>query len=211
MYVIFELWQLLDHIKCNTHSLKIGWPQTYWHFRLTGQWPSTRCSALYYTGGGTYTIYSGFVHVQLRATTTLNYHARQQAVDDVEVGVEVEHGYSFHLAWSAARPCARGLGHVPSDIRVRVLAHEGDGALARAIVGFVLLGCNDPVPAERLEVHCQGVATAPGLLAVLLAITHGALGPVLSRLVSHVHLQKRHLDTDSAQVMYCSHAFKDVD
>lgn len=150
---------------------------------------------MYYTGGGTYTIYSGFVHVQLRAAAAFDHHARQEAVDDVEVGVEVEHGDSLHLARCAARPSVEGLGHVPGYVSVRVLAHEGDGALARAVVGFVLLRGDDPVPAERLEVHGQGVAATPRLLAVLLAVAQGALGPVLSGLVRHVHLQKRHLKT----------------
>lgn len=129
----------------------------------------------------------------LRAATAVDDHAGQEAVDDVEVGIEVEHGDGGHLAGGAAWPRSTGgAGHV-RHVCVRVLLQEHEGTLARAVVGLVLLGRDDPVPPEGLEVHRQRVAAAARLLAVLVAVVaERPFGPELP-VVRHVDLEERHL------------------
>lgn len=135
----------------------------------------------------------------LGATTALDYHTWQQTVDDVKLYVKVEHGDSLHLAGCAAGSSASRLRHVPRHVRVRILAHESHRTLAWTVVGFVLLGSYDPVPAERLEVDCQRKTTATCLLAVLLAVSGSTLGTVLSS-VQQVYLQERRLQHNSSLV-----------
>lgn len=62
---------------------------------------------------------------------------------------------------------------------VRVLLKEHVGTLPRAIVGLVLLGSDDPVPTELLEVHRQRISTAALLLRRFVAVqADSALRPV---------------------------------
>ena len=96
----------------------------------------------------------------LRAATSIHHHPWDFAVNDLLLVIEVEHVNGGHLGWRTAGPCgATGVG-VLHQVGVRVFLHEHVLALARAIVGFVAFGSNDPVPAERLEIHSQRVATA---------------------------------------------------
>lgn len=53
---------------------------------------------------------------------------------------------------------------------MRILLHEHVLALARAVVGLVAFRCDDPVPAESLKVHCEGISAAAGLARVLIAV-----------------------------------------
>lgn len=53
---------------------------------------------------------------------------------------------------------------------MRVLLKVHVLALSRAIVGFVALGRNNPVPAEVLEVHGKGVTAAAGLGGMLVTV-----------------------------------------
>lgn len=55
-----------------------------------------------------------------------------------------------HLPRGAARVGGCAELH---DVCVRVLLHEGDLALAGAVVGVVLFGRDDPVPPELVEIH----------------------------------------------------------
>lgn len=96
----------------------------------------------------------------LRAAASIHNHARDFAVNDLLLVVEVEHVNGRHLGWGTARPCrASGVG-VPHQVSVGVFLHEHVLALAGAVVGFVAFGGDDPVPAERLEIHSQRVAAA---------------------------------------------------
>lgn len=62
---------------------------------------------------------------------------------------------------------------------VRVLLKEHVGTLPRAIVGLVLLGSDNPVPTELLEVHRQRISTAALLLRRFVAVqADSALRPV---------------------------------
>ncbi|CAN8020861.1 unnamed protein product, partial [Ixodes persulcatus] len=104
------------------------------------------------------------------AAASIDDHARQHAVDDVVVIVEVEHRNGRDLARGAAGASGAGQVHLLYEVRVRVLLHEHVWALAAAVVGLVALGRDDPVPAELLEVHRQRVAAAALLARVLLAV-----------------------------------------
>lgn len=91
-------------------------------------------------------------------------------MDDLLLVVKVEHVNGRHFGWCAARPCGTpGVG-VLDKVCVWVLLHEHVLALARAVVGFVALGCDDPVPTKGLKVDGQGVAAAAGLCRMLIAI-----------------------------------------
>jgi len=130
-------------------------------------------------------------HYALRTSAPVHDHARQQAVDNVVVLVEVQHGDGGHLpgaAAGAARP--RRVGHV-HQVRVRIPLQEHVRALAGAVVGLVPLGRDDEVPAELLEVHGERVAAAARLLRVFVAAqAERALGPPARR-VRRVHLHER--------------------
>lgn len=77
---------------------------------------------------------------------------------------------------------------------MRVLLHEHVLALAGTVVGFVALGGNDPIPAERLEVHRQRVAAAAGLGGVLVAVQAQVSPRALGRL-ENFHFQERLLES----------------
>lgn len=132
------------------------------------------------------------------APAPVGHHAGQQAVDDVQVLVEVQHRDGGQLAGHAARPRARVrarrlVGQL-GQVRVRVLLQEHQRTLAGTIVGRVLPGRDDPVPAELVKVHGQRVPAAPGLRGRLVAVDaqHVALGP-RPPVVLRVHLQVRDL------------------
>lgn len=76
------------------------------------------------------------------------------------------------------------------QVGVWVLLHEHVLALARAVVGLVALGGDDPVPAEGLEVDGEGVAAAAGLGGVLVAVQAQVPPRAFGRL-ENLHLQKR--------------------
>lgn len=119
---------------------------------------------------------------RLTAAAPVHHHAGQQAEYDVHVLVVVQHGYGGHLPGRATRPgagvLAGGVGHL-GEVRVRVLLQEHERTLARTVVGLVLFGGDDPVPAELLEVHRQRVPAAQPFVRVLVAVhaDHVALGP----------------------------------
>lgn len=106
----------------------------------------------------------------LRAATSIHNHPRDFAMNDLLLVIEVEHVNGWHLCRGTAGPRrASGVG-VLHQVSVRVFLHEHVLALAWTVVGFVAFGCNDPVPAEGLEIHSQGVATAAGLGGVLVTV-----------------------------------------
>jgi len=130
---------------------------------------------------------------RLGTAAPVHHHAGQHAVDNVEVGVVVQHGYGGHLAGCAARSRAE-LGHL-HQVRVWVLREQHRVACARTVVGHVPLGRDDPVPAKLFEVDRQREPTAPGLRGRLVArqpgrrVPPGPGPPVLPS----VHLQVRDL------------------
>jgi len=130
---------------------------------------------------------------RLATATPFHHHAGQHAVDDVEVGVVVQHGYGGHLAGRAARSRAK-LGHL-HQVGVWVLREQHRVAHARTVVGHVTLGRDNPVPAKLLEVDRQRKLAAPGLRGRLVArqsgrsVSPGPGPPVLPS----VHLQVRDL------------------
>lgn len=99
-------------------------------------------------------------NICLGAATAVDHHARDLAVDDLLFVVEVEHVDGRHLSRGAAGPSrAPGVGML-DQVGVRVLLHEHVLALARAVIGLVALGRDDPVPAKRLKVDSERVAAA---------------------------------------------------
>lgn len=134
----------------------------------------------------------------LRAATSIHNHPRDFAVNDLLLVVEVEHVNGGHLGWGTARPCrASGVG-VLHQVSVRVFLHEHVLALARAIVGFVALGGNDPVPAECLEIHSQRVATAARLGGVLVTV-EAEVSPWTFGRLKNLHFQERLLESGGGQ------------
>lgn len=106
----------------------------------------------------------------LRASTPVNNHARDFAVDDLLFVIEVQHVDGGHLGGCAARPCwAPGIGLL-YKMGVGIFLHKHILALAWTIVGFVSLGCDNPIPTEGLKVNCQRVAAATGLSWMLITI-----------------------------------------
>lgn len=106
----------------------------------------------------------------LRTAASIYNHPRDFAMNDLLLVIEVEHVNGGHLCRGTAGPRrASGVG-VLHQVCVRVFLHEHVLALAWTVVGFVAFGRNDPVPAEGLEIHGQGVATAAGLGGVLVAV-----------------------------------------
>lgn len=79
------------------------------------------------------------------------------------------------------------------QVGVRVLLHEHVLTLARAVVGLVALGRDDPVPAEGFEVHGERVAAAAGLGGVLIAVQAQIPSRALGGL-QNFHLQERLLE-----------------
>lgn len=115
-------------------------------------------------------------------------------MNDLLLVIEVEHVNGGHLGRGTAGPCgASGIG-VLHQVGVWIFLHEHVLALARAVVGFVAFGGNDPVPAERLEVHSQGVAAAPGLGGVLVAVQAQVSPRAFGRL-ENLHFQERLLES----------------
>lgn len=79
-----------------------------------------------------------------------------------------------------------------------VLLHEHVLALAGAVVGFVALGRDDPVPAKGLKVDGQRVAAAAGLRRVLVAIQAQVPPRAFGRL-ENFHLQERLLESGGSR------------
>lgn len=130
------------------------------------------------------------------APAAVHHHGGDLAVDDLLLAVEVEHVDGGHLGGGAAGargPSGVGFVH---QVGVRVLLQVQVLALPRAVVGFVALRGNNPVPAEALEVHRQRVPAAPGLLGGLVAVqarvSPGSLG-ALGKLHLHEGLLKREI------------------
>ena len=131
---------------------------------------------------------------RLGAAAPVHHHARDLAVDDLLLVVEVQHVDGGHLGGRAAGPGRAARVGVLHQVGVRVLLHEHVLALARAVVGLVALGRDDPVPAERLKVHRQRVAAAARLGGVLVAV-QAQVPPGALRRLQNLHLQERLLES----------------
>ena len=147
---------------------------------------------------------------RLGAAAPVDHHSRQHTVYDVVVVVEVEHRDGRHLSWRAARSCRTGRVGLLDQMRVRILLKEHVWTLAAAVVGFVALGRDDPIPAELLEVHSQRVATAADFLAVLFAVESDHSSLSVGRLGFYSDFDERYLALRTTIVisrhgMRCSH------
>lgn len=119
-------------------------------------------------------------------------------MNDLLLVIEVEHVNGRHLGRGTAGPCrASGVG-VLHQVGVRIFLHKHVLALARAIVGFVAFGGNDPVPAERLKVHSQRVATAARLSGMLIAVQTEVSPGAFGRL-KNFHFQERLLESGGGE------------
>lgn len=147
-------------------------------------------------------LYTGvYLPGSLGAATSIYHHSRDFAVDDLLLVIEVEHVNGGHLGRGAAGPGrAPGVG-VLHQVGVWVLLHEHVLALAGAVVGFVTLGGNDPVPAERLKIHSQGVAAAARLRGVLVAVQAEVSPRTFGRL-ENFHFQERLLESGGKWVTH---------
>lgn len=82
----------------------------------------------------------------------VHHHRWDLSVDYLLLAVKVEHVDGRHLGRCAAGPCrAPRVGFV-DQVGMRVLLQVQELTLARAVVGPVTLGCDDPVPTELLKV-----------------------------------------------------------
>lgn len=106
---------------------------------------------------------------ELGTPAPVHHHPRQPSEYNVRVLVEVEHVDGAHLSGGAAWPDAVVGGHL-HEVDVSVVAHRHVGAVPRAVVRLVLLGGDDEVVAELLEVDDEGVPTAVGLVRRLVAV-----------------------------------------
>lgn len=130
----------------------------------------------------------------LRTAASVHHHAWDFPVDNLLLVVEVEHVNGGHLGRGAARPCGTSGVGVLDQVCVRVLLHEHVLALAGAVVGFVALGRDDPVPAEGLKVDGERVAAAAGLRRVLIAV-QAQVPPRALGCLENFNLQERLLES----------------
>ena len=139
----------------------------------------------------------------------INDHARQVPVHDVHVVVVVEHRDGGNASRRAARTAARRrhrrtasaalllLLLLLDDMGVSVLLVVQERTVAGTVVSRVAARHDDEVPAERLEVDDQRVATASLLGTVFVAVqVQVALRP-RARVLLDLDLQVRLLRQDS--------------
>lgn len=106
----------------------------------------------------------------LGAATAIHHHARDLAVDNLLLVIEVEHVDGGHLGGGTAGPSRASWVSLLHQVGVWILLHEHVLALAGAVVGLVAFRRDDPVPAESLKVHGEGVPAAAGLTGVLITV-----------------------------------------
>jgi len=140
----------------------------------------------------------------------INDHARQVPVHDVHVVVVVEHRDGGNASRRAARTAARRrhrrrrtasaallLLLLLDDMGVSVLLVVQERTVAGTVVSRVAARHDDEVPAERLEVDDQRVATASLLGTVFVAVqVQVALRP-RARVLLDLDFQVRLLQQDS--------------
>lgn len=120
-------------------------------------------------GGGSMREASTVAHT-LGAATAIHHHARDLAVDNLLLVIEVEHVDWGHLGRGAAGPSGASWIGLLHQVGVWILLHEHVLALAGAVVGLVAFRCDDPVPAKSLKVHRERVSAAAGLTRVFIAV-----------------------------------------
>lgn len=135
----------------------------------------------------------------LGAAAPIHHHPWDLAMNDLLLVVEVKHVNGGHLGRGAAGPRRAARVGVLHQVGVRILLHEHVLALAGAVVGFVTLGGNDPVPAEGLKVHSQRVAAAARLSGVLIAVQTKVPSRTFGGL-KNLHLQERLLESMGGSV-----------
>lgn len=131
----------------------------------------------------------GYLLAQLRTATPVDNHAGQDAVDDVVVLVEVQHRDAGHAPRRTARARVDRV-RLLRQMRVRVLLQKHVRTLSRAVVRFVSLRRDDPVPAELLEVDRQRVPTATRFVRVLFAVQADHSTLAMLRFRFHLNLDE---------------------
>lgn len=127
------------------------------------------------------------------AAAVVHHHGRYLPVDDLLFAVEVEHVDGRHLGGRAARPRGAPRVRLVHQVRVRVLLQVRELALPGAVVGPVTFGCDDPVPAELLEVHGERIAAAARLRRLLVAV-EARVSTGSPGVVKYLHLDERLLE-----------------
>lgn len=82
----------------------------------------------------------------------VHHHGRDLSIDYLLLAVKVEHVDGRHLCGRAAGPCSAPRVGLVDQVGMWVLLQVQELTLARAVVGPVALGCDDPVPAKLLKV-----------------------------------------------------------
>ena len=102
---------------------------------------------------------------QLGTTTRFYPHIVQQAIFDILFVVEVQHGKRGHITGRATGTHVAFWGwvHNGHDFGVAVLLESHSRAETGAVVCFVRLGHEDPVPLEVCEDYAERVPAAPFL------------------------------------------------
>jgi hypothetical protein len=77
-----------------------------------------------------------------------------------------------------------------------ILLEKGIGTLSGTVVGFVLFGCNDPVPSKLIKVNGEGVATASGLFETLITVEAGVTGCSGPTPLAQLYFKERVLNGD---------------
>lgn len=107
---------------------------------------------------------------QSRAATAIHHHGGDLAIDDLLFSVEIEHVDGRHLGGRAAGARSATWAGLVHQVCVRILLQVHVVTLARAVVGLVAFGGNNPVPAEVFKVHSEWIAAAAGLGRILITV-----------------------------------------
>lgn len=108
----------------------------------------------------------------LWAETFFDNHIWYCTQNDIQLRIKIQQLHRSHLSRRAAWISRGAQLH---DVRMRILLHKRNFALAGTVVCIVLLGRYDPVPSELVEVDCQVVTTTAALHRSLLAPQAAAL------------------------------------
>lgn len=105
-----------------------------------------------------------------RASTTVHHHGRNLAVDDLLFAVKVEHVDRRHLGGGTAGPCGPSWVGLVHQVGMWVLLQVQVLTLPRAVVGFVALRGNNPIPAKAFKVNSEWITAAARLWRVFITV-----------------------------------------
>uniref|UniRef100_A0A915HTV2 Uncharacterized protein n=1 Tax=Romanomermis culicivorax TaxID=13658 RepID=A0A915HTV2_ROMCU len=108
------------------------------------------------------------------AAAPIDHHTGQTRYVHFFVVVEKDHSNGAHAGRVAAGPyVGPRIGLLLDYVRVRVTLQMQEGTFAGAIIGHVLFGCYDPVPAEAFKINLKRVSATPGFVVPLVTIHAG--------------------------------------